>query len=91
MNGLFLAAVSCLVFTVIGLTASRLFYSVQTDIGTIVDYGTQYMTICCGMSAGLFLEVTCERLLQATGRTFYTMITQATGAVINITSCWTPF
>ena len=84
MNGLFLAAVSCLVFTVIGLTASRLFYSVQTDIGTIVDYGTQYMTICCGMCAGLFLEVTCERLLQATGRTFYTMITQATGAVINI-------
>ena len=65
MNGLFLAAVSCLVFTVIGLTASRLFYSVQTDIGTIVDYGTQYMTICCGMCAGLFLEVTCERLLQA--------------------------
>ena len=84
MNGLFLAAVSCLVFTAIGLTASRLFYSVQTDIGTIVDYGTQYMTICCGMCAGLFLEVTCERLLQATGRTFYTMITQATGAVINI-------
>ena len=84
MNGLLLAAISCLVFTLIGLTASRMFYSVQTDITTIVDYGTQYMTICCGMSFGLFLEVTCERLLQATGRTFYTMITQATGAVINI-------
>lgn len=33
---------------------------------------------------GIFLSIACERLLQATGRTFYTMITQATGAIINI-------
>ena len=84
MNGLLLAAISCLVFTVLGLTCSRLFYSVQTDITAIVDYGADYLSICCGVSAGLFLSVTSERLLQATGRTFYTMITQATGAIINI-------
>ena len=84
MNGLFLALASCLVFTILGLTCSRLFYSAQTDIATIVDYGAQYLTICCGASVGLFMSVTCERLLQATGRTFYTMITQGTGAVINI-------
>ena len=84
MNGLLLAAISCLVFTILGLTCARLFYSVQTDITTIVDYGTDYLSICCGVSVGLFLSVTNERLLQATGRTFYTMITQATGAIINI-------
>lgn len=84
MNGLLLAVLSCLAFTIFGLTGSRVFYAVQTDISAIVDYGTEYLTICCGLSIGLFMSVTCERLLQATGRTFYTMITQGTGAVINI-------
>ena len=84
MNGMLLGAISCLVFTVLGLTCARLFYAVQTDITTIVDYGADYLSICCGVSVGLFLSVTCERLLQATGRTFYTMITQGTGAIINI-------
>jgi putative MATE family efflux protein len=84
MNGLFLAAMSCLVFTVLGLTGSRLFYTVQTDITTIVDYGDSYLTICCGLSFGLFAGVTLDRILQATGRTFLTMITQAVGAIVNI-------
>ena len=42
------------------------------------------MRICGGLSFGLFLEIMFERLLQATGRTFYTMLTQGTGAIINI-------
>ena len=84
MNGLLLAAVSCLVFTVLGLTCSRLFYTVQTDIAQIVDYGADYLVIVCGLSVGMFAGVTLDRLLQATGRTFLTMITQAVGAVTNI-------
>jgi len=84
MNGLFLALVSCLVFMVLGLTCSRLFYSVQTDISGIVDYGTDYLTICCGVSIGAFTAVTGERLLQATGRTLYAMIAQTVGALANI-------
>ncbi len=84
MNGFFLAAVSCLVFTLLGLTCGRLFYAVQTDIAVIVDYGASYLQICCGLSFGLFLSVTSDRILQATGRTFYTMLTQALGAIINI-------
>ena len=75
MNGLFLAFLSCLVFTVVGLTCSRLFYSIQTDITGIVDHGTDYLTIVCGMSCGMYAGVTLDRLLQATGRTFLTMIT----------------
>lgn len=84
MNGFFLAIVSCLVFTLLGLTCGRLFYAVQTDIAVIVDYGASYLQICCGLSFGLFLSVTSDRILQATGRTFYTMLTQALGAIINI-------
>lgn len=84
MNGMLLAAVSCLVFTVLGLTCARLFYAVQTDITAIVDYGDNYLTICCGLSVGMFVEVIDERILQATGRTLHTMVSQALGAIINI-------
>ena len=84
MNGILLALASCAVFTVLGLTCGRLFFTIQTDIPGIVNHGANYLTICCGMCVGLFMQVTFERLLQSTGRTFYSMITQSTGAIINI-------
>jgi len=84
MNGLFLTLLSYLFFAAVGLTCSGLFFRVQTDIPEILRYGRDYMSICCILSAGIFFSVTLERTLQATGRTFYTMITQATGAIINI-------
>ena len=83
-NGVFLAVLSTLVFTVAGLTLAHPFIAVQPDIPDIVSSGTAYMRICGGLSFGLFLEIMFERLLQATGRTFYTMLTQGTGAIINI-------
>ena len=43
-----------------------------------------YLTVVCCWSFGLFGQMIFERLMQATGRTFYTMITQGTGAIINI-------
>ena len=56
----------------------------QTDQQTIVDYGAAYMTIVSVLSGGMFLQITFDRVLQATGRTVYTLFTQAVGAVINI-------
>ena len=73
-NGVFLAVLSTLVFTVAGLTLAHPFIAVQTDIPDIVSSGTAYMRICGGLSFGLFLEIMFERLLQATGRTFYTCL-----------------
>ena len=84
MNGLFVALISLLVFTVLGLTCSRLYYAVQTDIQPIVNYGRDYLSVVCGCCVGLFIQVTLDRILQSTGRTFLTMFTQALGAVINI-------
>ena len=84
VNGVFLAAVSCLAFVALGLTCSRLFYTVQTDVEGIINYGADYLSICCGVSMGLFGAVTLERILQATGRTVQSMISQAVGAVTNI-------
>ncbi len=83
-NGVFLAFMSFIVFALIGIFGARTFYLSQTDIPTIVDDGTAYLTICLVCSFGLFGQICFERLLQSTGRTFYTMITQGTGAIINI-------
>ncbi len=84
VNGVFLAACSYVVFAILGLTLSHFFFAVQTDIGEIVDGGTAYLTICAACSIGVFMQVTFERLLQSTGNSFYAMICQAAGAIINI-------
>lgn len=83
-NGVLLALISSLVFAVIGGFGSHLFFALQTDDPLIVQYGTEYMTIITVASMGIFLQVTYERLLQSTGRTLFNMITQGTGAIINI-------
>lgn len=84
VNGVFLGACSYVVFAILGLTLSHFFFAVQTDIAEIVDGGAAYLTICAACSIGVFMQVTFERLLQATGNSFYAMICQAAGAVINI-------
>ena len=84
VNGLFLAVASGLAFLIFGLFASRFFFQVQTDVTEIVEYGSSYLTICCSFSMAVFLQITFERLLQATGRTVLSMYTQLTGAVVNI-------
>ena len=83
-NGLFLGIASCIVFAVVGLLGSHFFFALQTDNQTIVKYGTEYLTIITLCSAGIFLQITFERLMQSTGKTIYNMITQGTGAIINI-------
>ncbi len=83
-NGIFLAAVGYLVFLIVGIFAVKPFYQAQTSDPEIVYHGIQYLTIVCCMSLGLFAQFIFERLLQSTGKTFYTMITQMIGAVINL-------
>ncbi len=83
-NGVLLAVICYLVFIVVGLTLVTPFMNSQTDVPQVREYGIAYLTICCVCSGGMFVQVTFERLLQATGKTFYTMITQGIGAVINI-------
>lgn len=83
-TGLFLAICSYALFALMGLTIVRLFFSMQSDIAEVVNYGEEYLTIILLCGFGIFGEITNERLLQATGRTVYSMITQGTGAIINI-------
>ena len=84
LNGLFMTFVSYLVLLVIGIFAVKPFYMIQTDSADIIQYGTDYLSVICYFSFGMFFQFTFERLLQSTGRTFQTMITQTVGAVTNI-------
>lgn len=83
-NGLFLALLNFILMALIGVFGSRAFFLLQTSAEQIVAYGTQYLTIVCLLSIGIFMQMTLERLLQSTGKTLYTMITQGIGAIINI-------
>ena len=83
-NGVFLALLTSVAFFLFGIFGSRLFISSQTDVPYIIDEGEKYLRICCGACFGIFFEIMYERLLQSTGRTFYTMITQGVGAIANI-------
>ena len=83
-NGIFLALLSCVVFAILGLIGSRLFFQVQTTDELIVEYGAQYMSVVTIASLGVFMQITFERLLQSTGKTIFNMVTQGTGAIINI-------
>lgn len=84
MNGIFLEVVSGIIFLLIGLFLPAAFMKSQTSDAEIVHYGIQYMTVICSCSIFLFMQMTMERLLQSTGKTIYTMITQSLGAIINL-------
>lgn len=83
-NGLFLLLISSVVFMLLGLTLSGPFFKMFTQDPEIQQLGASYLTICMGLSFGVFLQIGCERVLQATGNTVYPMFMQLTGAIINI-------
>ncbi len=84
MHGLLLSAIAYLIFLVLGLTIVRFFFNAQGASDVIADYGTDYLSIVMIFSFGMYAQMIFERLLQATGRTLFTMFTQGTGAIINI-------
>lgn len=84
-NGIFLMALSSILFLLVGLFLVKPFYYMQgTESPAITEYGIQYLTIVCCCSFGIFTQVTFERLLQSTGKTVLSMVTQVTGAIINL-------
>ena len=86
MNGILLAGISYLLFVIVGIMGVKPFYASQVkgNEQEIYTMGVQYLTIVCVCSFGLFAQLIFERLLQSTGKTTYSMISQASGAVINI-------
>ncbi|MBQ9967838.1 MAG: MATE family efflux transporter [Oscillospiraceae bacterium] len=83
-TGIFLFVCSAVVFALVGAFLSRPFFMAQTTDAAIVEYGTDYISVCLMFSFGIFGQFCFERILQSTGRTGLAMITQLIGAVINI-------
>ena len=83
-NGIFLELIGYLFFLIFGLFFTRPFFAMMTNDVTLQELGTEYLSIASPVSIGLFLSVTFERLVQATGNTMLSMVMQLTGAVVNI-------
>ena len=88
-NGLLVEGVGSLLFILFGLLLAgpvmRLVVSDKLmDYTSILSMGTDYLSVVTLFSTGLFMAIYFERLLQATGNTVLSMITQMAGAITNI-------
>ena len=83
-NGIFLSLCSFAVFLIVGLTCMKPYFYAQTSDVEIAQQGIRYLSVCCIFSLGLFTQTMGEKLLAATGRTHLSMISQLTGAIVNI-------
>ena len=85
-NGMFLYALSYLVFLILGLTVVKPFYASQignADV-EIMELGIDYLSTVMMFSVGLFAQIYFERLLTSTGKTIFSMTSQLCGAITNI-------
>lgn len=84
VNGYFLAVINWLLFTVFGLFFARQFMEVFTDTEFIIENGIVYLQIITIGCAFVMIQVTNEKIMQATGNMVIPMLCSLTGAVINI-------
>ena len=83
-NGMVLMFIVTVAFMIFGFFGVRPYYEMQSTVEETVEGGIAYTSICCIFVLGSFMQILSERLLQSTGRTVLSMITQATGAITNI-------
>ncbi len=83
-NGITLTILFMAVFMVFGFVGVKGYYSVFDANETTTAYGIDYTSICAIFCFGSFVAILGERLLQSSGRTVYTMVTQSVGAIVNI-------
>ena len=83
-NGVLLSGMFSALFVFFGLFLARPFFATQTTVPETLNGGSTYLAIVTIGSIGIFVEILFERLLQASGHSFQSMITQTVGAVTNI-------
>lgn len=84
LNGVLLAACGTALAALFGVFCARPFMQSMSQNPEVIRYGVDYIRVITLASFGIFGEILFERLLQSTGRTAYTLVTQGTGAIINI-------
>lgn len=83
-NGILASLAMAAMFVIFGVLGAEGYYAMQSDVPETISGGAAYVGICCIWCLGIFAEILGERLLQASGRTIYTLFTQGTGAILNI-------
>ncbi len=84
-QGILLTLAGYLLFLIFGLFLVRPYAMTQAGGNELLlQYSIDYISTVSIGSLGVFLQVTTERLLQATGKSIYSMITQGVGAIVNI-------
>ena len=88
-NGLLIEVLGSVLFIIFGLfLAGQTMGLVVSDNlankESIFSMGTSYLTIVTAASTGLFVAIFFERMLQATGNSVLSMVTQLCGALTNI-------
>lgn len=94
--GIFIGIVVTIVFVLFGLFGAKPYMSFMArnidqsiyDQAQIVEWGSEYLFICCVYSIGAIGYAVYERFLQSTGKTMLSTIAQVSGAVINIFGDW---
>ncbi len=82
-HGVVLMFLGYLLVLLMGIFLAKPFIMAQGATGRKLEYGITYLRIVSCFSLAVNMEIIMERMLQSTGRTFYSMIPQITGAVIN--------
>lgn len=88
-HGLVLGFITWIIFALIGIFFTKPFISSMakgaSDVSAdIINWGVDYMWVVMVFSFGVFIEVSIEKSIQATGNMLYPMIFQLIGAVINL-------
>lgn len=83
-HGIYLSLICALLFAIFGMFCAEWFLSFFTTQDNVIAMGAAYIRICTLFSFGVFVQITYERIMQATGNVIYNMILQGAGALINI-------
>jgi len=83
-NALVMAGIFMLLFMVFGFFGCETYLRAAKANPGIMDYGVDYLSVVCIGCGGIFYVILAERLLQVTGKTTLSMLTQLFGAVVNI-------
>ena len=83
-NGITLAVITWVLFAILGLTIVKPFMALFTDDDEILGLSTSYSEIVMIFSFFMLLSMMNERILQGTGDSFSSMLSQMTGAITNI-------
>lgn len=84
IHGVVISAITYIAFAIIGILFTNSFANAQGQNAAVTTYTKEYTYIVTIFSMGIFFQVLAEKLLQATSLTKYTMITQVSGALINL-------